>query len=433
MNRISVLSVIAALVFSCSGEPKISVEPEIHNAGDMAPKERRVIWFVLSNPGDAELVIENVRPLCDCITVDSIPESIAPAEKDSLRVTYISPDSAGPDESSLVIRTNAEPKNKKLVIRSSVLDVKLTPADSTICILPFQPSGLPDGMQYSLKLYHETVKNLPPGYPAINPNELTARIQADPNYRVEPLHDIARKWGNLLGIRFTVVGEVKSSATGDGIDVSIMIIDGFFHLPVGRRIIGIPEQEVASAVSDTLRNMLENIGEYEKQVLMLDLQRQWMEQRAELLGRPAPNIVAEDVRTGESLSLEDFRGKPLIVQFFSTDCRSCKDEMDWVTGLVKRHPEIAALGISVNVGEIDSVVAYIKEADPPYPIILPKEENEEQLDSYNNGATPQTVIISPDGKVVESLVGFSHKAMDGLEKLLLEMVGTSNTATNKNE
>ena len=107
--------------------------------------------------------------------------------------------------------------------------------------------------------------------------------------------------------------------------------------------------------------------------------------------------------------------------------------MDWLSRMVTEHEDIAALGISVNVGERDSVIEYIRDKNLKYPVLLPDEEDEEQLNPYYGGATPQTVIITPQGIVAQSFVGFSHGVMDDFEKLLIALAKQKEPATPKTE
>jgi len=427
MRKIEAIFIIILLALSCSGTPQLAVEPTTYDLGKMMPKERANIWFTLRNPGEEILVIENVRSMCDCIIVETTPDSIPPGGVDSLMVSYIAPDSAGPDQSSLMLRTNTEPKNTKLTVTADVIKSNLEPGDSSVVIVPFQNRGMPGGNEYSLELFKYMAEHMPAGFTPLNPNEYTEAIQGDPHYTKLPIHDVARKWNNILGVRYGVFGEVRPNE-GGGVDVNVMVVDGFFHLPLGRIIPNIPADKVNGTVSDTLNSILLNAREYVKQALMADLQQQWAKQRAELINKPAPEITATDVRTNKEISLSDFRGKPLVLQFFSTDCEHCEEEMDWLSNLVTNHPEIAALGISVNVGERDSVINYIKDKNLLYPVILPDEESESQLDPYYGGATPQTVIISPDGIVAQSMVGFSKNALANFEKILQAMLQPSEKA-----
>ncbi len=414
--------VIAVLALSCSGEPRLSVDEEIYNTGKLAPREKKVHWFILNNEGDADLVIENIRSLCDCIEIESAPDTIPPGESDSIKVIYVAPDSAGPDESYLMVRTNTEPNNIKLGFLAEVLPVKLTAADSSIVVFPFQVSGIEDAQKFSLDIFQYIVEHLPEGYPPQNPNELTKQLREDPGFRIEPLHDVARKWANILGIRFVVIGDTRPSASGEGLDIGIMLVDGTFRLPIGKRITGVSKDDAFAVVSDTVAFMLNNLFPMEKQAFIADLQRKWAEQRSKMIGNPAPPLVAENIIDGKQVDINDFKGKPLIIQFFSSDCDHCEDEMDWLSDLVERHPDIGALGVSVDIGEIDSVRSFIEERKPTYPVILPTEENEKQLDPYYGGATPQTVIISPEGTVVEYFMGFSMQTLDKFEKLLISML-----------
>ncbi|MCK5832765.1 DUF1573 domain-containing protein [bacterium] len=414
--------IAGALALSCSGEPKLSVEEPIYTAGQLAPRERKTVWFKLSNEGDKELVIENIRSLCDCIVVEQAPETIQPQSSDSLKVVYTAPDSAGPDESYLMLRTNSDPKNMKLGIKSTVLEVKLTREDSSIVIFPFQVSGLADGQKFSLDIFQYLIEHVPPGYTAKNPNEMTNKFRDDPAFEKEPLNDVARKWSNLLGIRFVVLGDARPSVTGEGLDLSIMLVDGTFRLPIGKRITGIEMENAFKATSDTIAYILSNLGELEKQAFIADLQRKWAEQRAAMIGKPAPPLAAENIISGKTIGIDNFKGSPLIIQFFSSDCDHCEEEMEWLKGLIQEHSDIAALGVSVDVGEIDSVKNFIKGKELNYPVILPTEENEKQLDPYYGGATPQTVIISPEGIVVEYFMGANSRTYAKFEKLLIGML-----------
>lgn len=417
----SFLLILIALTLSCSGKPQLTITPEIYETGDMAPREKRTKWIVLSNPGAKTLIVENVRPLCDCITVESIPDSIIAGATDSFKIVYVAADSPGMDEKSLMVRTNAKPENRKITVKSNVLRVKLTAEDSSIAIIPFQVNGIQDGQNFSIRMFEYIVQNLPKGYKPVNPNEITLKIQSDPNYAIEPLFEVARKWNNLLGIRYTIIGDIRPSETGSGLDISFILVDGFFQLPLGKRILGVSREKAYSATADTIKATFDNIVELRKQTLFADIQRKWAEQRAKLVGKPAPPLYAEDVRTGKRSSIEDFRGKPLIIQFFSTDCKHCEEEMDWLTKLVTAHPKIGALGVSVNVGQIDSVRAFIKGKTLPYPVILPNKEEDKLLDPYYGGATPQTVIITPNGIVFEWMMGSSDKALQAFERILIDM------------
>jgi peroxiredoxin len=432
MKKSGLLFAIALLVLSCSGTPQMSISPIEHDAGKVIAKEKIEVWFVIENTGKTPLIIENIRPLCDCISVEEAMDTIPPGLRDSILVEYVAPEKVGEDVSSLMLRTNADPKNTKLTIKAEVIETKLEKGDSTIAIVPFQNRGIAGGNEYSLDLFRYLVEHLPAGFKPINPNDYANAIQTDPKYGKQAIQDVARKYNRILGIRYGVFGEIRPNPAG-GTDASIMLVDGFFHLPIGRILEGMPEDVVYKAISDTINSFLQKPQEYVRQAMLADLQQKWAEQRAKLLNKPAPDITAQDIRTGNNISLSDFRGKPLVIQFFSTDCDHCEEEMEWLSRLVTDHEGIAALGISVNIGERDSVIEYIKDKHLKYPVILPDEKGEKQLDPYYGGATPQTVIISPQGLVVESFAGFSKSVMANFERLLVAMLNQEPQTAPKRE
>ena len=62
--------------------------------------------------------------------------------------------------------------------------------------------------------------------------------------------------------------------------------------------------------------------------------------------RDAPPIEGIDVITGEPLSLEQFEGKPVVVNFWASWCTPCKEELPALQEFADNHPEAQVLGIN---------------------------------------------------------------------------------------
>ncbi|MGI9659070.1 MAG: TlpA family protein disulfide reductase [Gaiellaceae bacterium] len=67
--------------------------------------------------------------------------------------------------------------------------------------------------------------------------------------------------------------------------------------------------------------------------------------------RDAPPIEGTDPITGEQLSLAQFEGKPVIVNFWASWCGPCKEELPAVQELADRHPEAQVLGVNFQDSE----------------------------------------------------------------------------------
>lgn len=79
---------------------------------------------------------------------------------------------------------------------------------------------------------------------------------------------------------------------------------------------------------------------------------------------PAPNFTLKDLN-GFRFSLSDFRGRIVLLDFFATWCRPCKEEVPHLKSLTKTYPNSTLVLISISVDAPfvdDSVVrAFVKE------------------------------------------------------------------------
>src|SRR5690348_6192402 len=62
------------------------------------------------------------------------------------------------------------------------------------------------------------------------------------------------------------------------------------------------------------------------------------------LNRPAPQFELKTL-DGATLSLNDQRGRPVILNFWATWCEPCKEEMPALQAAAARHPELRVLAI----------------------------------------------------------------------------------------
>jgi peroxiredoxin len=123
----------------------------------------------------------------------------------------------------------------------------------------------------------------------------------------------------------------------------------------------------------------------------------------------APDFTLESVN-GETVRLSDFRGRTVLLYFWATWCGPCKIITPWFVGLQNKYGTQGFQVIGVAVDE-DATRAEIGEfADKlrvNYPVLV---GNEKVAEAYGGlPALPVTFFISPDGKVVERVIGVSGR------------------------
>ena len=118
----------------------------------------------------------------------------------------------------------------------------------------------------------------------------------------------------------------------------------------------------------------------------------------------APAFTLQDL-DGNDVSLSDFKGKMVVLNFWATWCGPCRMEIPSFVKLQDEYRDrgLAFIGISVDMGAVDTVQEFADEFDINYPILM---HSMEVTYAYGINPIPTTFIINRDGKVVNVLVGY---------------------------
>jgi thiol-disulfide isomerase/thioredoxin len=108
---------------------------------------------------------------------------------------------------------------------------------------------------------------------------------------------------------------------------------------------------------------------------------------------------------GRMQSLEQYRGKWLVVNYWATWCGTCRKELPDLKALHERHRDgdIVVVGINFESIELPRLKDFATEQELSYPIL-----RSEPLATTPLGpvpALPTTYIVDPAGKVVAGDIG----------------------------
>ena len=121
---------------------------------------------------------------------------------------------------------------------------------------------------------------------------------------------------------------------------------------------------------------------------------------------PAPVFVVFDAN-GNRVSLSDFRGKPVVVNFWASWCGPCKGEMPTFETLYQRMGhEIYFLMINMTDGSqetLETASTFIADAGYTFPVYYDTEFS--AAISYGVRSLPTTYFIDADGNAVAQAVG----------------------------
>ncbi len=117
--------------------------------------------------------------------------------------------------------------------------------------------------------------------------------------------------------------------------------------------------------------------------------------------KPAPTFSLPD-RTGQTVSLDDFKGQVVLINFWASWCGPCRKEMPLLEALHQRYSPLGLTLLGINVEE-DSALAdeFLQGTPVNFPILFDRANSVSK--AYDVIAMPTTVILDREG-----LVRFVH-------------------------
>lgn len=129
-----------------------------------------------------------------------------------------------------------------------------------------------------------------------------------------------------------------------------------------------------------------------------------------LRGKPAPEFALVDLE-GKKVSLEDFKGHPLLLNFWGTYCGPCKIEMPWLEEFHKKYAgqgfEVVGVTYDAEVGK-QTIEKDTRALGVTYPILLSDAKAEKAYLS-DSEILPMSFYVDRAGKVVEVTAGLAGK------------------------
>jgi thiol-disulfide isomerase/thioredoxin len=140
-----------------------------------------------------------------------------------------------------------------------------------------------------------------------------------------------------------------------------------------------------------------------------------------LKGKVAPDFALEDL-SGKKVSLESYKGKAVLVNFWATWCAPCKIETPW---LVELRDQYAAQGFEIlgvstegdGVGRDDkaawdkdkaAIARSAQQMHMQYPVLIDGDSISEQYGGLDE--LPMSFFVSRNGTVVAVQMGLTSKA-----------------------
>jgi peroxiredoxin len=118
---------------------------------------------------------------------------------------------------------------------------------------------------------------------------------------------------------------------------------------------------------------------------------------------PAPDFALPDTE-GKLHRLSDYRGKTVIINFWTTWCPPCREEIPSMNRAWQQLRQEDVVMLAINMGEDEDTI-FVFTADYPaeFPLLLDRDGT--VIAQWPVKGLPTTYIVAPDGRIAYRAIG----------------------------
>jgi peroxiredoxin len=137
------------------------------------------------------------------------------------------------------------------------------------------------------------------------------------------------------------------------------------------------------------------------------------EQSAVKIGDMAPPFVVEDIN-GNKVSISDYKGKVLLLDFWATTCPHCIDAIPSLNNLQQLFKDAGFTVLSLSTdGKPEPVEKIHKLYSIKYPVLM---ADHETVKKYKVNLIPTLYLVGQDGRIVYKQLGMDKQQEEYLKQ-----------------
>jgi len=123
--------------------------------------------------------------------------------------------------------------------------------------------------------------------------------------------------------------------------------------------------------------------------------------------------------TGESLQLDEYEGKVVMLDFWASWCVPCRRSFPWMNEMQQNYADRGLVVIAVNLdNNSDDAAKFLQEYPAKFKILY--DTDKKLAREFEVQAMPSSYLIGRDGKLADRHLGFKVKQQHEYEAAILK-------------
>lgn len=134
-------------------------------------------------------------------------------------------------------------------------------------------------------------------------------------------------------------------------------------------------------------------------------------------GDIAPAFSVEDINSGQQISLEQFKGKLVYLDFWASWCPPCLKSFPFMEQLKQKYSERGLVVVAISLDQKrEAAMGFLNRIETSF--IIGHNSSGSVAKNYDVMAMPSSYLIDRDGKIILRHLGFNTRDGDKLDKVI---------------